>query len=171
MHVVLIGLCTMALNQLAGSLRGYRLMDVVPPDPARIAERLISPEFVGTFLGRFGRDIEIGKWEKSRRQVSYKSDIRTPFGSFRCTTTCKQCVTASAGVASDLVEDLVIDGIPFVGQLQMKRSWSLRLQKDERVHLLVDFELQSRIPWFAESIVRGEIAKQTSETFDAATKE
>ena len=55
--------------------------------------------------------------------------------------------------------------------LQMKRSWSLRLQKDERVHLLVDFELQSRIPWFAESIVRGEIAKQTSETFDAATKE
>jgi len=168
MRVVFIGLI-MALAELASSLQS-RLMDVVPPNPLSISERLISSEFVNTFLSRFGRDIEIGQWEESRRQISYKSDIHTPFGSFPCTTVCKQCVTACDGVASDLLEDLVINGIPFVGPLEMKRSWSLRRLEDEKIHLLVDFELQSRIPWFAENIVRAEIAKQTSETFDAASQ-
>ena len=168
MRVVFIGLI-MALAELASSLQS-RLMDVVPPNPLSISERLISSEFVNTFLSRFGRDIEIGQWEESRRQISYKSDIHTPFGSFPCTTVCKQCVTACDGVASDLLEDLVINGIPFVGPLQMKRSWSLRRLEDGKIHLLVDFELQSRIPWFAENIVRAEIAKQTSETFDAASQ-
>jgi len=169
MRVVFIGLWTMAVSVLASSLQA-RLMDVVPPNPLIIAERLISSEFVDTFLSHFERDIQIGEWEESRRQISYKSDIHTPFGSFPCTTVCKQCVTASNGVASDLLEDLVISGIPFVGPLQMKRLWSLRRLEDEKIHLLVDFELQSRIPWFAENIVRAEIAKQTSETFDAASK-